>query len=808
MQRFSFVLGGVLWLTAAARAQFSPDFTRDIQPIFQKRCYMCHGPQVQMKSLRFDDRQAAMRAIQPGDSGHSSLVAMVTGVGGKFMPPTGPRLSADEVALLRAWIDRGARWPDAAAKPGLWSLQAIGNPVPPVVRNRTWPINGIDNFVLARLEAERIEPSPMADRATLIRRLSLDLTGLPPAPQEVESFLGDQRPDAYERLVDRLLDSPHYGEKWARYWLDLAHYADSDGYEKDLERPWAWRYRHWVIAAFNRDMPFDEFTIEQLAGDELPHPTVEQKVATGFFRQTLTNREAGVERREARFEQLVDRTGTFATVWLGMTVRCAQCHDHKYDPIKQKDFYQILAYFNRAQESDIDAPIPGEVGPYLAAKPEYDLKRAELLKEYGIPALQTEWESRMVGAMDNPGKNLDWDFAVTSFRAMVDHGERNMRAPAPERSERQQWLLTNYFVRNFGPDFNKQKETAQKLKDARTKLDALEKSFPGVSQAYAIEDDPHPPATHIAERGDYKREGTEVEPGTPSFLPAKQARTRLELARWLVSRENPLVARVAVNRLWQEMFGRGIVATSEDFGTQGDRPSHPELLDYLASDFRDHGWSLKRMLREIALSATYRQSSNARPELESKDPGNVLLARQSRIRLSAELIRDEALAASGLLDPEIGGKSFNPPQPAGVAELSYGRNNVKYREATGPQRYRRGLYIRYQRTAPHPFLTNFDEPDSTLPCTRRRASDTALQSLNLLNDPVFFEAAGALAWRVQQEAPGSSFDDRLNYAFELCLGRKPTAREKDRLSTYFHQQQDWTGVSRVLLNLDEFITRE
>jgi hypothetical protein len=807
MRRLPFVLCGVLCLTPSARAESSPDFNRDIQPIFQRRCYVCHGPQVQMKGLRFDDRQAAMRAIQPGDSAHSRLIAMATGVGGKFMPPTGPRLSADEVALLRAWIDRGAPWPEAAARSGLWSLQATRNPAPPAVRNRAWPVNGIDNFVLARLEAERIEPSPAADRATLIRRLSLDLTGLPPAPQEVETFLADTRPDAYQRLVDRLLDSPHYGEKWARYWLDLAHYADSDGYEKDLERPWAWRYRQWVIAAFNRDMPYDEFTIEQIAGDELPHATVEQKVATGFFRQTLTNREAGVERREARFEQLVDRTGTFATVWLGMTMRCAQCHDHKFDPIKQKDFYQILAYFNRANEADIDAPVPGEIGPYLAAKPEYDRKRAEVLKEFDVPLFQQEWEARMLGAMDNPGKDLDWDFAVTSFRAMADHGERIMRTPMAERGERQQWQLTDYFIRNFGPQFGKQKEAAQKLRAARTKVEALEKGFPGVTQAYAIEDDSTPLATHIAERGDYRHEGAEVEPGTPSFLPPAQAKTRLELARWLVSPANPLVARVAVNRLWQEMFGRGLTATSDDFGTQGERPSHPELLDYLATDFRDHGWSVKRMLRQIALSATYRQASNARPELESKDPGNVLLARQSRIRLPAELIRDEALAASGLLDPEIGGKSFKPPQPKGVAELSYGKKGG-YQESTGPQRYRRGLYIHYQRTSPHPFLTNFDEPDSDISCTRRRASDTALQSLNLLNDPVFFEAAGALAWRVQQEAPGSSFDDRLNYAFELCLARKPTASEKDRLSTYFHQQQDWTGVSRVLLNLDEFVTRE
>ena len=351
-----FLLAGCCALLPAAAAQAAtPDYARDIQPLLKQHCYACHGPQLQMKNLRLDDRQTAMRAIQPGDSAHSRLIDMVTGKGGKFMPPSGPHLTDAEIATLRAWIDGGAKWPGTAPV-GLWSLQPIRRPA---------GVQGVDEFILARLKKEGVKPSPPADRATLIRRVSLDLTGLPPTPQEVDEFLNDRRPDAYARVVDRLLASPHYGEKWARYWLDLAHYADSDGYEKDLERPWAWRYRQWVIDALNRDMPYDEFTIEQIAGDELPGATVEQKVATGFFRQTLTNREAGVDQRETRFEQLVDRTGTFATVWLGLTVRCAQCHDHKYDPIKQKDFYQILAYFNRAMETNIDAPMPGELDPYL-----------------------------------------------------------------------------------------------------------------------------------------------------------------------------------------------------------------------------------------------------------------------------------------------------------------------------------------------------------------------------------------------------------------------------------------------------------
>jgi hypothetical protein len=459
-------------------------------------------------------------------------------------------------------------------------------------------------------------------------------------------------------------------------------------------------------------------------------------------------------------------------------------------------------------EADIDAPLASEVQPYAKAKPEYDSKYDALLKEYNEPELQAKWEARMIGAMNNPGKDLDWDFWCTSFRAMVDHAERTLRKPPAERTEREQRRLTYYFVGNSFPAIEKGLSITPKMKELKGKLDALNKSLPKYTQAYVMQDDPQTTVTHIAERGDFKREGPVVEPAPPSFLPPGQARTRLELARWLMSPQNPLVARVAVNRLWQEMFGRGIVASSEDFGTQGDKPSHPELLDYLACEFRDNGWSMKKMLRQIAMSATYRQSSDSRPELEAKDPANTLLARQSRVRLPAELIRDEALAVSGLLNEDIGGPSVKPPQPAGVVELGYGRTNAKYAESPGRLKYRRGLYVHYQRTTPYPFLVNFDEPDSTMSCPRRRMSNTPLQSLNLLNDPVFFEAAGALGKRVDSQAPGVSFSDKLSYAFELCLGRKPTPREKDRLATYFDKQQDWAGISRVLFNLDEFITRE
>ena len=799
------------------------DFVRDVQPIIQKRCLMCHGPQVHMNGLRLDDRDLALKGsdsgpvIQPGKAAASRIIAMVSGTESKRMPPSGPPLTTDQIATIKTWIDEGAHWPDsaktltAAAPPKLWSLKPIAHPTPPAVQNRDWPINPIDRFILARLESEGIKPSPPADRITLIRRVSLDLTGLPPTPAEVDSFVRDNRPDAYERVVDNLLASPHYGEKWARHWLDLSHYADSDGFEKDLVRKSAWRYRQWVIEAFNRDLPYDQFTIQQLAGDELPDANMDTRIATGFLRNTLTNREAGTTREGDRYDQLVDRTGTVGTTFLGLTVRCAQCHTHKYDPILHTDYYQIFAFFDRAREVTIDAPLPGEVGPYLQAKPEFTAKRQALLDWSKQPALQSAWEHNIAQAINDPGKDTAWDFEVTQNRVMVDNFDRLILRPET-RSARENEILTNYFLHNFGPAIRKNENDSKHLKAAAKALDDLESRFPRLTEAMVIADDPDPHQTYTHPKGDYKNNAVLVEPDTPSFLPPmhKDAqRNRLGLARWIVSTDNPLTARVAVNRYWQELFGQGIVSTSDDFGTQGTLPSHPELLDWLATDFRDNGWSTRRLIREIVLSATYRQSSHARPELDTKDPVNVLLARQSSIRLPAELIRDEALSVSGLLNPEVGGKSVRPPQPAGIAELGYA-GSVKWTDATGPDRYRRGLYIHYQRTTPYPFLANFDEPDSVLACTRRRTSDTPLQALNLLNDPVFFESAQALAWRLNNEAP-PDFDARLDYAYRLCFGRSASPAERRRLEAYYQTQPAdyaWTGISRILLNTHEFITRE
>ena len=821
------------------------DFTRDVQPILNARCSGCHGPQQQMNGLRVDDSKALLNVVTPGDSASSKLMQRVSSTKKGFgMPPVGAPLTSAEIATLRDWIDQGAKITAAAShaadsKTSHWSFQPVHRPAVPEVADKTWTRNPIDNFVLARLQSEHIQPSPEADRNTLIRRLSLDLTGLPPTPAETDAFITDKHPDAYERLVDRLLASPHYGEARARTWLDLAHYADSDGYEKDQTRPWAWRYRQWVIDAFNRDMPYDEFTVEQLAGDLLPGATVEQKVATGFLRNSLTNREAGVNRAETRFEQIVNRTNTVATVWLGLTVGCAQCHNHKFDPITHKDYYQFFAFFNSADEIDIDAPLPGEMGPYLAARPEYDKKRRKILEDYGVAELQAQWEPRIQQAFREQGKELEWNFAVTEMRPSFDGADHFLKGEWANRTQRQADRLTDYFVANPGPENEKNKAVAAFLKEARGKLRDLRATLPEIAQAPVMVELANPPQSNIHLGGDYQALGAAVEPGIPSLFPpiSVPRQSRLTLARWLVSRENPETARVAVNRMWQDFFGQGLVVTSENFGTQGDKPSHPELLDWLASEFQDHEWSRKYMDKLIVMSTAYRQSSAVRKDLQNTDPNNILIARQSRLRLPGEAIRDEALAASGLLNTAIGGKSVRPPQPAGVAELGYA-DSVKWHDSSGPDRYRRGLYIHFQRTTPYPMLMNFDEPDSNTTCTRRGRSNTPLQALNLLNDPVFFEAAQALATRVLEEMPGG-ITERLDYAFKLVVARPPTEGERQRLTDYFEQQKQllaqdlakdpkaaenmqpfhpqgvdpldaaaWVGVSRVLLNLDEFITRE
>jgi hypothetical protein len=759
------VLASMIPTARAADPTRAIDFDRDVQPILKMHCLNCHGAK-EKGGLRLDSRTTALAGgntgivIRPGRPDESPLLQAVASKDAeKIMPPgDAKKLSEAEIATLRVWIDQGAKWgatvETVAAKSNHWSFQPIRRPAVPK------GANAIDYFIRAKLTSEKLSPSGEADKPTLIRRLSLDLTGLPPTLEEIDAFLKDQSETAYEKLVDRLLASPHYGERWARHWLDIARYADSDGYEKDTGRPFAWRYREWVIQALNKDLPFDQFTREQLAGDLLPNATIEQKTATGFHRNTLTNKEGGADQEEFRVAAVVDRVNTTGTAWLGFTVGCCQCHDHKYDPISQREYYQLFAFFNSDREVDLDAPLPGEL---------------EKVKE-GTKVTQAERAKLKAAVEEAKEKNLS----------------------ASELVKREQALAS----------FEKKQASVSKVPTL-----ALGKPRP----------------TNVLIRGDFLRKGVEVKPGTPGVLPnAKESANRLDLANWLVSRENPLTPRVIANWVWGKFFGRGLVATPEDFGTQGQKPSHPELLDWLAIHFRDDlGWSLKKLHKTIVMSATYRQSSAQRKDLLERDPLNVLLARQSRLRLESEIVRDSALAVSGLLNRTVGGPSIRPPQPPGISELTYA-NSARWTESKGPDRYKRGLYIWFQRTSPYPMLMTFDEPDSNVCTVRRERSNTALQALTVLNDVVFVEAAQAFAKRVLTERKGNAVGE---LAFRSALGRKWTEREESAVRKLFAELQTlaktdpklanfkiegvpaedaaaWVGVCRMLMNLDEFVTRE
>jgi hypothetical protein len=838
-------------LTPIAAIAGPVDYARDVKPILAKHCYACHGAQKQKSGFRLDTATSALKggdsgpAIVPGKSGESRLIQAVTGAEGVTrMPPREPRLTAQEIALLRAWIDAGARAPTnevgdtiANAQSKHWSFQPIVRPKEPAVRNSTWVRNPIDRFVLARLEKEGVTPSPEADRITLIRRLSLDLLGLPPSLDEVNAFVADRRPDAYEHLVKNILESPHYGECWGRHWLDLARYADSNGFNIDAPRS-IWKYRDWVINALNQDMPFDEFTIEQIAGDLLPHATVDQRVATGFHRNTLINEEGGIDLEQFRVESIVDRVNTTGAVFLGLTVGCAQCHDHKYDPIKQREFYQFFAFFNNADEPILEVPTARQVEQRQQVRAQIG-KLMQPLKALDTvtAAKQSAWEKGL--------SHAQLAKLPSPIRAIIDIPEVQ-RSDAQKRTLAAAYRQGDYVRCLLGglahPLACVQAAYAQTLVarlDIEKKIDQLRQSEPVIVTSMVMAERKQPRETHVHLGGDFLRKGVRVLPDVPAVLPPlatpkeRQGHAnRLDLARWLVDPRNPLTPRVLVNRFWQHHFGIGLVETENDFGTQGSPPTHPELLNWLASEFLAGKGSMKEMHRLIVTSATYRQASRQRPELATLDPRNRLLARQSRVRLDAENVRDSALAASGLLSCKVGGPSVFPPQPEGVFRLT--QVPREWNANIGSDRYRRGMYTFFWRSAPYPALTVFDAPESTTTCTRRNRSNTPLQALTLLNDQAFFELAQGLAARVLKEAQGDD-GERLRYAFRVCLARNPSRLEQDRLSrlltremadmektpadallltpakqptTDARQLAAWTLVARVLLNLDEFITRE
>jgi len=726
-----------------------------------------------------------------------------------------------------------------------WSFRPVQRPAANAPIQSDAVRNAIDVLVQRRLTTLELNLSPEADPVTLIRRVTLDLTGLLPLPEDVDAFVRDLRPDRYERLVDRLLASPHYGEKWARPWLDLCHYADTDGYLTDQLRPVAWRYRAWLVDALNRNQPYDEFTIDQLAGDLLPKASTEQRIATGFLRQTLSNREGGATPEEFRVKQIVDRTEMVGTIWLGLTVGCARCHDHKYDPIEQREFFGLYACLNNADEINIDAPLPHERTTIADSNNEYRRRQRELIAplEPNIEELRKRWEAKCLAAHTDPGKDHVWDRQWELLGLVWGgglgegqlEGQEIVKRPWPKRTPRQKHDLLHYFLRS-GSIVDAARFNELNLNQLHTDLETLKNEFPQATRAPVMRAALTPRQTYIHERGDYRDRGEDIEPATPGCLPSWEDSgdaSRLALARWLVSPRNPLTSRVVVNRMWQQFFGRGLVVTTEDFGTRGEQPSHPELLDWLAAEFIHSGWNVKAMHRIIVCSATYRQASDEREEIVNIDADNTLLARQNALRVPAETVRDAGLAVSGLLYSKMGGPSVKPQQPDRVTMEGFG--NHTWETSSSPECYRRGLYTFVIRTTPFAQSITFDSPNPNEICTRRLRSNTPLQALTLLNDPVFFEMAEALADRVLRESSDND-RDRMTRAFRLCLARPPTDAERQRLARFLDSQRKqstvsktvvaapgessvsdddaarekaaWTNVCSVLLNLHEFITRD
>ncbi|HXW04992.1 MAG TPA: PSD1 and planctomycete cytochrome C domain-containing protein [Vicinamibacterales bacterium] len=1028
--------------TPASPAAQPIDYARDIQPIFEQYCAECHGSAKSRARLRLHSPDLVLKGgvsgpvVVPGRSDDSLIIRRVLGLDNEDrMPLEADPLPEALIARLRTWIDQGAAVPGlaagAAAPAEHWSYVKPRRPSPPDVSRPGWPRNAIDRFVLARLDEEKLTPSPEAGRSTLLRRVSLDLTGLPPTPAELEAFLADASPGAYERVVDRLLASPRYGERWARPWLDLARYADTNGYEKDNRRS-IWKYRDWVIDAFNADLPFDRFTVEQIAGDMLPRATTAQKIASGFHRNAMTNEEGGVDPDESMYEVLVDRVNTTATVWLGTTLACAQCHNHKFDPFSQKDYFRLLAFFANADyegrafgdgtrhfeptldlatdaqetaRSKLQAEIEGldrKLKTHTAA-----LRAAQARWELGLRAAERAWtplpataasathgavletlaDGSVLASGDNPaltsytitvetplqgitglrlqalpdpslprggpGRDAYGHFRVTGIHAdiapltgaagtggrarteavaprelrfstvkvddsaypvkpedllsppgdspgrksgawavnamrdadraprqavlpvdapfgyatgtritlRIDHldgtigqGLGRLRlwattAPDPlrgadlparlrpvlglaatARSEAQAADLAAFF-RSTTPLLD---PTREALSAARRKLVALE-----IPSTLVMRERPsfERPSYELRERGSFTARAARTFAATPAALhPMRddQPVNRLGLARWLVDPANPLTARVAVNRLWEQLFGRGLVETSEDFGVQGTPPTHPELLDWLATEFVAGNWSQKSLLRTIVLSATYRQSSAVTTDLQERDPYNKLLARGPRFRLEAESIRDAALAASGLLSTKMHGPSVFPLQPPGIWNMPY--NSDKWTTSEGEDRYRRSIYTFWRRTSPYPSFMTFDATSREYCTVRRVRTNTPLQALTLLNDPAYFEAARALAGRMTSEPPPDAPPGvRAAWGVTLVLSRAATAAEDERLVALFETEREhyrtrpdaakqvagdhgpaasladraaWTIVANVLLNLDETVTKD
>lgn len=1001
---FRFAL--IALLVAATAHAAGTDFSKDVYPVLQRACFECHGPEKHKGGLRLDTSSPQHAKI-----GGDLLRRVALPKEDKdAMPRRGSRLTPADINHLRDWINSGAHWPDKLETLQHWSYLAPQRPAVPAVQNQAWPKNEIDRFILAKLEAAQLTPSPAADPAILIRRLTLDLTGLPPTPAEVDAFAKEHRlhpESSIEQLVDRLLASRDFGVRWARPWLDLARYADSHGFQRDdLREVWAWR--DWVVNALNANMPFDQFTLEQIAGDLLPNATPEQIIATGFHRCTPTNVEAGTEPEESRINQVIDRVNTTGAVWLGTTLECAQCHNHKYDPFSQRDYYSLLAYYNNTEkEADRTNPtVPGSIqfkgSPYKLSDPAGDAQRQQLAAEMttlnaqisarqkklastGAPAAtpaakvetsnavtalkpaafitESDAESELqpdgsvlltgpvpdkdtytfeteLGAGELSGLMLETlthasipgegpgrggaarpNFVLHSFdctltspdgktqpltfkTAYADYSQGNYDVTSLiTKTGKSAWAIGQRFhephwaafelkqpvpvtagtklsirmAQNFGKGLvigclrisSIRGDVAACLPEIEEPAPAVAKGRKGKAAPSPLSKDPAlarlekqkaalqkqitalaPPSTEIMhelpqprmstifKRGVYTDPADPVTATVPAIFGTKLSGppNRITLGKWLASRDNPLVARVTVNRWWAELFGHGIVSTLEDFGIKGAAPSHPELLDWLAVEFIDSGWDMKHVLKKIVMSAAYQQSSHAPPGLALQtDPENHLLWHGPRFRLDAEAIRDNALAIAGLLNLKQGGVPIRPPQPDGLWQ-KVGGQQYNYVVSPGAEKYRRGLYVVLKRGSPYPSFMNFDATARMACVVRRSRSNTPLQALTLLNDPVYVEATQAFAKRIVAESPSTDLDSRLQHAFRLALARTPQPQELGVLKALWETQFEsakadaratkelsagvelpqnlppaefaaWYAVASAILNLDECITK-
>jgi hypothetical protein len=810
---------------SGGKARSKVQYARDIQPILSTNCFLCHGPDRRNRKagLRLDlpdeatrTLKSGMHAIVPGKVKESELVARIFSTESDRMPPakSHKNLKESEKLLLKRWIEEGAVYQKH------WAFSLPERPTLPAVKNTSWPRNPVDYFILNTLEAEGLQPAPEADRYTLARRAAIDLTGLPPPLESVDRFINDRSPNAYEKFVDEVFRSPAYGERWAHVWLDLARYADSKGYASDPLRT-IWKYRDWVIDAINANMPFDRFTIEQLAADLLPNPSNDQLLATAFHRNTLNNDEGGTSDEEFRTVAVVDRVNTTMQVWMGLTIGCAQCHDHKYDPISQEEYFRVYAILNQTQDADR----PDETPVLATPTAEQTKEKAKLESEIAVLDKRLNQATPKLDAAQKRWEAVKNEKLPANIKAILG-------VAAPKRNPGQTAELAKYY-RSIAPELKKEREQVAVL---RKQLTAIKFVTTPIMRELP-EGQKRKTKIHI--RGNFLNEGKEVASGVPGAFPPLhkgQPANRLALARWLVDDNNPLTRRVTVNRYWEQIFGVGLVETPEDFGIRGKLPKHPDLLDWLATEFSAKKWDVRELLRLLVTSATYRQSSRVTPGLIARDPDNRLFARGPRYRSSAEVIRDQTLFVSGLLSRKMHGPPVRPPQPKLGLTAAFG-GGTDWDTSAGEDKYRRALYTQWRRTAPYPSMITFDSPDRNICIVARPRSNTPLQALVTLNDPVYVEAAQALARRMAKEG-GSRVEDRARHGFRLCLIRPPQDVELRRLVELYHKshaeyannQKDallmatsplgplppgmdavdlasWTIVGNVLLNLDEMFAK-